>query len=118
MTIVPEKGPIALCITGPDGKFNLSSVPVGPIKVAVKVEVSEDASDAMKDVSQRPKSDAEAQNYLKKASELQKQMLDKAKAGKKDKPIQILPAKYGKTDTSGLSFTVKENGDNHFKITL
>ncbi len=119
VAIVPEKGPVALCITGPDGKFKVSSVPVGPVRVAVAVDVSaDDGNDFAKEVSQRPSNDAQAQEYLKKASELQKQMIAKAKSGKKDKPIQIVPAKYSKVDTSGLSFTVKENGDNHFKITL
>ena len=119
VAIVPEKGPVALCITGPDGKFKVSSVPVGPVRIAVSVDVSaDDSSDFAKGVSQRPSTDAEAQAYLKKASELQKQMMDKAKSGKKEKPIQIVPAKYGKVDTSGLNFTVKENGDNHFKIAL
>jgi hypothetical protein len=118
VTIIPEKGPVALCITGNDGKFKVSSVSVGPVKVAISVESSEDSSDFAKDVSQRPKTDAEAQAYLKKASELQKQMIDNAKSGKNDKPAQLIPAKYSKAETSGLSYTVKENGDNHFKIEL
>ena len=119
VAIVPEKGPIALCLTGLDGKFKASSVAVGPVKVTVAVDVSlEDNSDLFKDFSKRPATDAEAQAYLKKASELQKQMIDKSKSSKKDKPIQILPEKYSRPDTSGLSFTVKEDGDNHFKIAL
>ena len=83
VAIVPEKGPVALCITGPDGKFKVSSVPVGPVRVAVAVDVSaDDGNDFAKEVSQRPSTDAVAQAYLKKASELQKQMMDKAKSGK------------------------------------
>ena len=119
MTIVPEKGPVALCITGVDGKFKVASVPVGPIKIAISVDASEGDSDGLKDISQPPKPD-EAQAYLKRASELQKEMIDKAKSGKKDKAakVTLLPAKYSKAETSGLSFTVKENGDNHFKIEL
>lgn len=118
VAIVPEKGPVALCLTGPGGKFKVSSVAVGPVKIAVAVDVPSDDTGIANEVPQRPTTDAEAQEYLKKASELQKQMKEKAKSVKKEKPPLMLPAKYSKTDTSGLSFTVKENGDNHFKIEL
>ena len=120
VTIVPENGPVSLCITGVDGKFKVSSIAVGPVKIAISVDATEDSADAFKDVSQPPKSDADAQAYLKRAAELQKEMIDKAKSGKKDqtKKVTLLPAKYGKADTSGLNFTVKENGDNHFEIKL
>ena len=117
--IVPDKGPVALAVTDFDGKFRMSGVVVGPVKVAISVDEPEEANDAFKDVSQRPKTDAEAQAYLQRASELQKEMQEKNRSSKKSKPAAaLIPAKYNKADTSGLSFTVKENGDNHFKIDL
>ena len=119
MTIVPEKGPVALCITGVDGKFKVSSVAVGPVKIAISVEATEDTSDAYKDVAQPPK-DGDAQAYLKRASELQKERMNKARTGKKDqtKKVTLLPAKYGNSESSGLNFTVKEGANNHFEIKL
>jgi hypothetical protein len=119
LMIVPEKGPVSLGITSIEGKFKISSVVVGPVKVAISVDEPEEVSDAFKDVSKPPKTDEEAQAYLKRAAELQKEMMDKSRSTKKAKPApKLLPSKYGKTDTSGLSYTVKENGDNHFKIEL
>ncbi len=117
---VPEKGPLAMGITSAEGKFQLSTGPdrgvvVGPVRVTVTAAVPGSADDDTEAISKTPQSPAEAEAYMKKAGEMQKSMA----SGKTNaRPIPLIPEKYGKADTSGLSYTIKANGDNHFAIKL
>ncbi len=115
---VPEKGPFAMGITDKDGKFQLSTgtsrgVVVGPVKVSVTAAEGgkqEDPGTA----SKRPQTPAETAEFMKKAEEFSKA----AASGKADaQPKSRIPEKFGKTETSGLSFVIKPS-DNHFPIDL
>lgn len=118
---VPEKGPVAIGITDMSGKFRLST---GTIRGAVignsKVSVTATEpgkSDSGKDaLSKRPQTREEADAYMKKANEMQAAMA----SGRPEDvlPKSLIPEKYNKTDTSGLSYEIKASGTNHFEIAL
>ena len=114
--LVPDKGPFAMGVTGADGKFTVSTggnrgVVVGLVKVSVTEGVA-----ASGDAAKQPKTAAESEEYMKKAAEMQSAMASGAAAVVQAK--STIPARYGKAETSGLSYTIKANGDNHFAIDL
>lgn len=120
VVFVPEKGPVAMGVTDHSGKFVLSTgtskgVVIGPVKATI-VASAGGPSDALDGVASQPKSQAEADAYMKKAAEMQQSIAEGR--GKDVLPISLIPEKYGKTETSGLSYTIKANGDNHFTIEL
>jgi len=113
---VPEKGPVALGITDTDGKFRLSTggsrgAVVGNCKATVSVAAPEDEVTLAP-----PKTQAEAEAYMKKANEMQEARI--AAQAAPQKAASLIPAKYAKAETSGLSYTVKPGNNNHFKIEL
>ena len=117
---VPEKGPFAMGITDVNGKFQLSTgtsrgVVVGPVKVSVTAAEGGKQEDPGA-ASKRPQTPAETAEFMKKAEEFSKA----AVSGKADaQPKSLIPEKFGKVETSGLSYTIKPNaGENHFKIDL
>jgi hypothetical protein len=118
VTFVPEKGPLAIGTTDLSGKFVLSSgtlkgAAVGPAKASV-VAGSPKSDDAPKLDSAAPKTPEEAQAFFNKAGDMQRGMSQ----GTATAPKSIIPERYGRMDSSGLSFTVNANGDNHFPIEL
>ena len=114
----PEKGAVAFAVTDLNGKFQMKTggrngVIVGPVTASITIPSSDDAS-VDPAIAKPPKTPEEAQAYMKKAGEMQAKMA----TTKPEKPKDLLPPKYSKTDTSGLSYTIKANGDNHFDISL
>ena len=117
---VPEKGPFAMGITDAKGKFQLLTgtsrgVVVGPVKVSVTAaEGGKQEGPAA--ASERPQTPAETEAFMKKAEEFSKAVA----AGKADvQPKSLIPEKFGKAETSGLSFIIKPSAaENHFKIDL
>lgn len=138
---VPDKGPVAVGFTNMEGKFSLSTagargVAVGNAKVTVTVNSPSDSEEQalQEQFSKRPTSPKEAQEYMKRANKAQEEMnaarrAEMAKSGpsrgqstggnSKDKPKpSMIPLKYSNAKTSGLSYPINANGDNHFKIQL
>lgn len=116
---VPEKGPIAMGITDLNGKFTLSTgtyrgVVPGSAKATVTAAIAGQQSSDSQDLSKPAQSQAEADAFLKKAGEMQQAIA----TGTAPPPKSPIPEKYGNAETSGLVFTITENGDNHFTIEL
>ena len=116
---IPEKGLVAMGTTDDKGKFTLSTgssrgAIVGPVTVEITASTASDNGSDKNAVSKQPTSAAESEAYMKKAAEMQQAMA----AGQVTQPTSAIPAKYGKAETSGLAYTIKENGDNHFAIEL
>ena len=115
----PAKGPLATAITDKDGKYQLKTesrqgIAPGLAKVAITMP-AEGETTGMAGVAQQPKSAAEAQEYLKQSNEIRKTVA----AGKMNiNPKSSIPEKYTKFESSGLSFTIKSEGDNHNNIAL
>lgn len=117
---VPNNGPIATGQTDEEGKFTLSSgaspgVTVGPAKVSITAFPAGHEASGASAVSEQPKTPEEMAAYMKKAEEMQKAM---ASGQVPPQPKSLIPEKFGKIETSGLSFTVEASGDNHFEIPL
>jgi len=123
VTFVPEKGPVAMGITDSDGKFSLSSgshrgIVVGQATVSITIlPPTDEPEKEVEDFSKAPQSEEEAAEFRKKAAEMVKKNRAEAKKPK-PKPKLIIPEKFAKSETSGLSYPIKANGDNHFKIEL
>lgn len=121
VVFVPEKGPIAMGVSDQAGKFVLSTggrrgAMIGPASVTVTATAAP-TSNALDAVAKQPKTQAEADEYMKKAAEMQQAMAE----GRTQEvvPTSLIPEKYGKTDTSGLKHTVDANSSkNHFTIDL
>jgi hypothetical protein len=120
VTFFPEKGPLAQAVTGLDGKFTFKTdtragVAIGPVKVSVSADqaVNSAAADGF---SKAPQTPAEQQEYMKKAGEMA-QARKKAPSSE-TAPVSVIPARYNKPQSSGLSYTIKADGDNHFQIEL
>lgn len=116
---MPEKGPIAMGITDLNGKFTMSTgtyrgVVPGSAKATVTVAAPGQQSPDSQELSKRPQSQAEADAFLKKAGEMQQSIA----TGTAPPPKSPIPEKYSNAETSGLVFTIQENGDNHFDIDL
>lgn len=119
---VPDKGPIAMAVTDMDGKFQLTTgsvrgAVVGPVKVAISATTPGGVDgDSLGAISKNPQSQAEADAFMKKAAEIQADMA----AGKITDviPKSLIPERYGKSESSGLAYEIKANGDNHFAIEL
>jgi hypothetical protein len=115
----PEKGPLASGVTDMEGKYDLKTgtnrgVTAGLCKVAIRVDPEGELKGAS-GVTQQPKTAAEAEEYMKKAAELRKSIA----TGKTEiKQKSMIPEKYGRIETSGLSFPIKESGENHNNIDL
>lgn len=115
ITFAPEKGPVAFAGTDKDGKFTLRTagrvgVAIGVSRVTVIVLGAPDKSIDLRGMKP-PKTPEEGQAYAKAIAQLQ----EKAAAAKSEATI---PEKYGRLESSGLSYTVKADGNNHFKIEL
>ncbi|HVV99995.1 MAG TPA: carboxypeptidase-like regulatory domain-containing protein [Planctomycetaceae bacterium] len=113
---VPEKGPIATGFTDLDGHFTLATgsrrgVAVGPAKVSITAG-GPPGSDRP-EPPPLPKTEEEAQVYLKKVGEMQMQMNREGA----NEPKSIIPPKYAKAESSGLQYEVKASG-NKFDIKL
>ncbi len=116
VTLIPDKGPFAMGVTGADGKFTVSTgVSRGAVIGNVKVSITEGQSGSG-ETTKQPTTPEEAEAYMKKAAETQAAIA--ANGGIPPKPVSTIPEKYGKSDTSGLSYTIKASGDNHLKIDL
>lgn len=115
VVFIPEKGPVAIGITDTEGKFRLSTgtdrgAVVGQCKATVTVP-----DPAPEAALTQPKTQAEAEAYMKKVNALQEARIGAGAAAQK--PESLIPAKFAKAETSGLSYTVK-TGSNHFKLEL
>jgi hypothetical protein len=117
---VPEKGAVAFGTTDTNGKFRLATGTfrgglIGAHKVAISVSAPgpDSAGGAL---PPPPKTPAEQEAYMKKLNELQQMSTTPVAAA--PKPVSPIPEKYAKTETSGLSYTIKPGNDNHFKIEL
>jgi hypothetical protein len=115
--VAPEKGPVATGVTDLEGHFTLSTgsrrgAVVGPVHVAISA--GEPASGGVPELP-KPKNAEEARAYLEKAGQMQQAMMQQ---GGPQQPKSVIPPKYAKIDTSGLSYEVKASGDNHFDIQL
>lgn len=118
---VPAKGPVAMGITDASGKFRLATgtirgAVIGPVKVSITAMSANENTSGLDGISKRPQSKEEADAYMKKASEMQAAMSSGRSADVM--PKSLIPEKYGKTETSGLEYEIKENGANHFEIAL
>lgn len=119
---VPDNGPIAMGVTDLEGKFTLSSgslrgAAVGPAKVSITAYPPGQEAPDMSAVAEQPQTPEEMAAYMKKAEEMQQAMA----SGQSPQSLQsksLIPEKYAKAETSGLSFTVEASGDNHFVIPL
>lgn len=119
VTLAPDKGPLAMTVTDENGKFSFANGPgvaVGSVKVGIIAMPSRQVSAAdVAAVSKPAQTEEEAAAYLQKAGEMQKKMAENPELVR---PKSLIPEKYTKVDTSGLSFTIKANSDNHLKIEL
>lgn len=114
--LVPEKGPFAMGVTGKDGKFTVATAGrPGVIVASVKVSITA-GSASSETTTKQPMSPAEAEEYMKKAAETQAAIASGRVAAVQS--VGTIPEKYSKAETSGLTYTIQENGDNHFKIDL
>jgi hypothetical protein len=110
ITFIPQSGPVAVGISDDQGKFNLATggelgAPLGLCRVSVIHIAPSD------DVANVP-----AEERTKELTKMMGQA--KGRFGEKDKK-SLVPEKYSKAETSGLSFTVSPNGsENDFKIDL
>ena len=114
----PDEGPLALGTTDLDGRFTLSTgnrrgVSLGPSHVAVNMATPEGDSDLQAPAPAR--NAEEAQAYLEKAGQMQQALNERGGQGE---ARSVIPAKYTRPDTSGLTFTVKAKGGNKFDIKL
>lgn len=121
LTFVPEHGPVAFAMTDLSGKYSVSGkrgVAVGKVRVAVKIAGQEDAGSTTlaSEFSKRPATPEEAQTYIKKAGEAQRQFNEKID-DKKSKAAMI-PKRYASVDTSNLSYTVNAGGTNTIDIPM
>lgn len=119
---VPDNGPIAMGVTDLEGKFTLSSgslsgTAVGPAKVSITAYPPGQEPPDMSAIAEDPKTPEEMAAYMKKAEEMQQAMAS-GQSPLAQQPKSLIPEKYGKIETSGLSFTVEASGDNHFEIPL
>jgi hypothetical protein len=91
---------------------------VGPVKVAISASPADQSgASGAAEFAKRPETKAEAEAYMKKAGEMALDRRAKAMAG--EEPAKsLIPERYNKTQTSQLVYTIKEDGDNHFKIEL
>jgi hypothetical protein len=116
---VPEKGLVAMGITDLNGKFTLSTgtyrgVIPGNAKASVTAATPGQQNPDSQELSKPAQSQAESEAFLKKAGEMQQAIA----TGTAPPPKSPIPEKYGNAETSGLVFTIQENGDNHFEIDL
>jgi hypothetical protein len=121
VTLAPDKGPLAMTVTDENGKFAFANgsqpgVAVGSVKVGIIAMPPRQISPAdVAAVSKPAQTEEEAAAYLQKAGEMQKKMAENPEA---ERPKSLIPEKYTRVDTSGLSFTIKANNDNHLTIEL
>jgi hypothetical protein len=121
VTFIPEHGPVAFAMTDLSGKYSIAGsrgVATGKVRAAVKI-AGQDSDGSMQlapELASQPKTPQEAQNYIKKAGEMQKQLNEK-QATKKSKGSPI-PKRYASVDTSNLEFTIKPNETNTIDIAL
>ena len=117
VTFIPASGPLAIGITDLNGKFVLktgahSGVALGSSKATVSI-TAPGSGDSRMDFSKAPTSDAARKEYFEKAAERMKLGGEAS-----SQPKSLVPEKYGNLSTSGLSYTVKSTGDNHYRIDL
>ncbi len=116
VTLIPEKGPFAMGVTGPDGKFTVSTgASRGAVIGSVKVSITEGQA-GTGEVTKQPTTPEESEAYMKKAAETQAAIA--ANGGVAPLPATTIPQKYAKSDTSGLSYTIKATGENRLTIDL
>ena len=119
VAFVPDKGPSAFGMTDTNGKFRLSTgasrgavISNGKVTVTAMTSGNTELTDAL---SKQPTTPEESQAYMKKMAEMQQAMA----TGQADiLPKSIIPEKYSKPDTTPLSYPIKADGNNHFKIEL
>jgi len=121
VTFIPANGPLAMATTDLSGKFTLSSgampgCAVGEAKVSVSVAGPADsASNVSSNAKPGGMTAEQIAEQQKKMAEATKSFQAKADAA----PAKsLIPQKYDNPQTSGLSYTIKPDGDNHFKIEL
>lgn len=123
VTFVPEKGPLAMGVTDLEGKFKLSTgalvgVAVGSAKVSVTAyPAGQSSSSPASSLGAPPQNPQEAAEYWKKVGEMQQSMAQK-KTTEPEQPRSLIPERYAKAETSGLSYTVNPSGENHFTVEL
>ena len=120
VTFVPDSGPLAMGVTDLQGKFTLSTgalpgVVVGNAKATVSM-VAPGSGGSSSDFSKVPTTDAAREEYYKKAAE--KMTAQQSGTDASSQPKSLVPEKYASASSSGLSYTVNKNGDNHYKIEL
>lgn len=116
---LPEKGPVAAGITDTNGKFRLSTgtsrgavISNGKVTVTAMTSGNTELTDAL---AKQPTNPEESRIYMQKMAEMQQAMV----AGKTDiLPKSMIPEKYSRADTTPLSYPIKADGNNHFKIEL
>ncbi len=110
VTFIPEKGPVAVGTTNDQGKFKLSTggrpgASLGKCGVSVTLVA--------------PSDELSGKTPEEQSMELTKKMGDaQGKYGEKESK-SLVPEKYSRSDSSGLSFTVTSDASkNDFAITL
>ena len=110
VTFIPEgEGSVAMSTTDSQGKFELktgteSGVAAGPSKVTVSMMETGVETGLSKDMT------PEDMQALAIAGKLDAML--------KKQEQSLIPKKYGRPDTSGLSYEVKKGGENQFTIEL
>jgi hypothetical protein len=121
VTFMPEKGPLAQGVTDLEGKFTIKTgtrpgATIGPVNVTVTADQPGNSSATDPIFTKAPQTPAEKEEYMKKAGEM-----GRARAqgnATQTASASVIPTRYNKPQTSGLSYTIKADGDNHFPIEL
>jgi len=118
VTFMPDKGPLAIGVTGLNGEFKLNSgalpgCSVGHCKAGVRLESpGEDTSS-----SAIPKPGTSGD--ISEQSKMMAQMTMSAQQSNAGKSKSLIPNKYRDINNSGLEFTVdSSSAKNDFKIEL
>lgn len=118
VTFLPDKGPLAIGVTGLDGAFKLNTgalpgCAVGHAKVSVRLDPPSDSSTS----NTIPKPGAGGD--ITEQSKQMAQMTMAAQQADRGKAKSLIPDKYRDANSSGLEFTVDSSSSkNDFKIEL
>ena len=118
VTFLPDKGPLAIGVTGMNGEFKLNtgSLPgcaLGHAKVSVRLDPPSESTTGS--TIPKPGSGGDITEQSKQMA----QMTMSAQQADRGKAKSLIPDKYRDTNSSGLEFTVDSSSSkNDFKIEL
>jgi len=110
VTFVPEKGPVAMGMTDLEGKFKLKTGSMeGAVVGSGNVSVTASAGGGDGGPLSKPMSPEDMQ-AMQIAGTLEPAMQEQNKS--------LIPEKYTRADSSGLSFEVKKGEENNWTVEL